>query len=271
MTTTVMYRGWSIAVMILALLGCDESNHEDNEMANIQISATEWQALAKKQVVFGHQSVGRNILNGIRSLAEKAGVFLPIIESRELTTNGGIIHFSVGQNEDPLSKITDFTSTLNKDTMQGVDIALMKLCYVDINDNTNAKQIAEQYSTMLDHLSQRFPHTTFIAVTVPLTVVQTTGLKVWIKRLLGRTLSGYADNAHRQEFNEILRARYNQQGRLFDLAKIEAEGAGAYEYEGRPIEVLNPALTSDHGHLNTQGQEKVAAELIKFLAALPSR
>lgn len=265
-------RGWLIAAMVLALLGCGETNHEDKVMVSIaQVSVAEWQALAQKRIIFGHQSVGRNILNGIRSLTAQAGISLQIIESRELAADANIIHFSVGQNEDPLSKIADFVNTLDKGIMQGANIALMKLCYVDINDNTNTRQLAEQYSTMLDHLNQKFPHTTFVAVTVPLTIVQATGLKAWIKRLLGRTPSGYADNARRQEFNEILRVRYSQQGRLFDLAKIEAEDAGAYEYEGRPIEVLNPALTSDHGHLNTQGQKKVAAELIKFLAALPSR
>ena len=83
--------------------------------------------------------------------------------------------------------------------------------------------------------------------------------------------SGYADNSRRQEFNEILRTRYSQEGRLFDLAKIEAQGAGAYEYQGRPIEVLNPALTYDDGHLNTQGELIVASRLIKYLASLPAR
>lgn len=262
---------WLMTVMVIALLGCGETEQEGNRMAaTAQISAAEWQALAQKRVVFGHQSVGQNILSGVQSLAAQAGVNLPVTESRGPAASGGIVHFFVGQNEDPLSKFKDFASTLENSAAQGADIALMKLCYIDFNSGTNAKQLAEQYIAMLDRLSQQFPNTIFVAITAPLTIAQT-GPKAWIKRLLGRTPSGYADNARRQEFNEILRARYNQQGRLFDLAKIEAEGAGAHEYQGQPIEVLNPALTYDDGHLNAQGELIVASWLIKYLAALPQR
>lgn len=265
-------RGWGLmAVIVLALLGCGETNHEEKAMTStVQISSAEWQALAQKRVLFGHQSVGQNILDGVQSLAERAGVNPPIMSSRNATTSGGIVHFFVGQNEDPSSKLKDFASTLESGAVQGADIALVKLCYIDFNGGTDARKLAEQYSGTLDHLSQQFPNTAFVAVTAPLTVAQT-GPKAWVKRLLGRTPSGYADNARRQEFNEILRARYDQQGRLFDLARIETEGAGSHEYQGRPIEVLNPALTYDDGHLNTQGQQIMASRLIKYLAALPVR
>lgn len=268
----MVVRGWWLTGALLsALLGCGEAKYEASNMtATEQISAAEWQALAQKRVVFGHQSVGQNILNGVQSLAAQAGINLPIVKSRTPLASGGITHFFVGENEDPSSKLKDFTSALESDAARGTDIALVKFCYLDFNGDSNAKQIAEQYSTALDRLSQQAPTTTFVAITAPLTVLQT-GPKAWIKRLLGRTPSGFADNARRQEFNEILRARYGQQGRLFDLAKIEAEGAEARDYQGQPIEVLNPVLTYDDGHLNSQGERIVAARLIKFLAALPSR
>lgn len=268
----IAVRGWWLMVVaVLALLGCGEAILEEKMMAStVQISAAEWQALAQKRVVFGHQSVGQNILDGVQALAAQANISLPIVKSRTPVASNGIIHFFVGQNEDPLSKLKDFAGTLESGAAQGADIALVKLCYIDFHGGTDAKQLAEQYSATLDRLSQQFLNITFVAVTAPLTVAQT-GPKAWIKRLLGRTPSGYADNARRQEFNEILRARYSQEGRLFDLAKIEAEGAGAYEYQGHPIEVLNPALTYDDGHLNTQGELIVASRLIKYLVALPAR
>ena len=262
------YRWRLMAVAILALLGCGEANKDKVMMATAQISDAEWQALAQKRVVFGHQSVGQNILDGIKALATQANANLPIIKSRTPVTSSGIVHFLVGQNEDLSSKLKDFTSTLESGLAQGVDIALVKFCYLDFNADSDAKQIAEQYGATLERLGEQFPRTTFVAITAPLTVAQT-GPKAWFKRLLGRTPSGFADNARRQEFNDLLRARYGQQGRLFDLAKIEAEGADAYEYQDRPIEVLNPALTYDDGHLDFQGEQIVAARLIKFLAALP--
>lgn len=124
-----------------------------------------------------------------------------------------------------------------------------------------------QYIATLDRLSQQFPKVIFVAIAAPLTVAQS-GPKAWIKRLLGRTPSGYSDNARRLEFNNLLRAHYGQRGHLFDLASIEAIGAGNIEYEGKPIEVLNPAFTYDDGHLNARAERIVAARLIKFLATL---
>lgn len=266
------YKWWLMAVAILALLGCGEANHEDKLMASTaQVSVAEWQALAQKRVVFGHQSVGQNILDGVQSLAARAGIGIQVKESREAVADGaGIVHFSVGRNKFPDSKFKDFTETLENGLGNSADIALMKLCYVDFKANTDAALLADQYSAMLDRLSRQFPHTTFITVTTPLTTVQT-GLIAWFKRLLGLELGGYAENASRKEFNDLLRARYGQQGRLFDLARIESEGYNVPDYQGRPIEVLNPALTTDGGHLNAEGEKQVAARLVKLLAALPSQ
>lgn len=261
---------WLIFVLLFALLGCGETKREEEKMAAVtQISPEEWQALAQKRVAFGHQSVGQNILDGMQFLASQAGASLPIVKSRSPVASGGINHFFVGQNEKPLSKLADFASALESDAAQGTDIALVKFCYLDFNGDSNAKEIADQYIATLDRLGQKFPNTLFVAVTAPLTVAQT-GPKAWIKRLLGRVPSGYADNAVRNEFNGLLRSHY-QKGRLFDLAKIETEGADAYQYQGRPIEVLNPALTYDDGHLNSSGEQIVAARLIKYLAALPQQ
>lgn len=264
-------RGWLIVVTILALLGCGEANHEDKLMTNVQISVAEWQALAKKRVVFGHQSVGQNILDGVQSLAAQAGIGIQVKESRGAVTDGaGIVHFSVGRNKFPDSKFKDFTETLENGLGNSADIALMKLCYVDFKADTDATLLADQYSAMLDRLSRQFPHTAFITVTTPLTTVQT-GLIAWFKRLLGLEPDGYAENARRKEFNDLLRTRYGQQGYLFDLAKIESEGFNVPNYQERSIEALNPALTTDGGHLNTEGEKQVAARLVKLLAALPSR
>jgi hypothetical protein len=110
----------------------------------------------------------------------------------------------------------------------------------------------------------------FIAVTAPLRTVQS-GPKAWLKGLMGSTPGGYIDNYRRQEFSTLLRGRYDRQGRLFDLAKFEAEGSGSHQYQVQPLEVLNPAFSDDGGHFNAQGQLHVATRVLKFIAALPSR
>jgi hypothetical protein len=233
-----------------------------------EITDAEWQRITTMRVLFGHQSVGNNILEGVRSLAAEAGRELNLVETRSAPTAPGIYHFKVGCNEEPQSKIDDFAQTLEGGAASGADVALMKLCYIDFTANTDAVQLAANYSTSLDQLSQTFPATRFVAVTSPLTTVQG-GWKATIKRLLGRTPSGYAENASREKFNQILRERYGRDGRLFDLAAIEAETAAPHNYQKKPLATLDPAISSDGGHLNQVGQRLLANRLLKFLAALP--
>lgn len=261
---------WTSFVVMLAvsitLTACNENKKGENFMpVTERLSVAEWHAVAKKRVVFGHQSVGANILAGVQSLAKEAGVAYELTESRSAPSAPGITHFKVGKNEDPMSKIKDFEDTLRGGAVQGVDIALVKLCYVDINSSTDVQALAEAYSSSLDRLSREFPDTVFIAVTVALRTVQS-GPKAWLKRLLGREPGGYADNFRRQELNTILRSRYGGKGRLFDLAKYEAEVSGNHQYQGQPLEVLNPALSDDGGHLNAIGEQYVAAKLLKVIA-----
>jgi lysophospholipase L1-like esterase len=232
------------------------------------ITAAEWQAVQDMRVVFGHQSVGANILNGVRTLAESAGVKLGLSEARDLSGKSGFMHFAVGENGDPASKLRDFAHVLESARSGDINVAMMKLCYIDFMQDTDGKRLAERYSATLDRLASQFPKTRFVAFTAPLTTRQT-GPKAWAKQLLGRTPAGYEDNARRQQFNNHLRQRYSRDGQLFDVAGIESEGVETYQYQGHPLETLNPALTNDGGHLNAEGQQRVAARLIKFLAALP--
>ena len=149
----------------------------------------------------------------------------------------------------------------------------MKLCYIDFNADTDARQVAEAYSSNIDSLARKYPNTTFVAVTTPLTTVQT-GPKAWAKRLMGRLPGQYAENAKRAEFNALIRDRYGAQGRVFDLARVESEAAGrrtVVTVDGRQVEALDPTLTYDGGHLNDRGQDVVATAFLSYLSSLPAR
>lgn len=237
------------------------------------INKPEWQALEKTRVVFGHQSVGRNILNGIERLAARDGINLTIREQRAAPASQGISHFAIGSNGNPLSKIEDFAAAIDAGAAQNADVAMMKLCYVDFNAATDAKELANKYIASLESLAQRHPETSFVAVTAPLMAVQT-GPKAIVKRLIGKQPSGSVDNLRRAEFNALLRERYAGTGRLFDLAKAEADSTGAHcraEVNGQTVEALCPELTNDGGHLNEQGQELVAAAFLNFASALATK
>lgn len=252
-----------------AVTGCDSFLKGEDRMPSVdQVTASEWNLLIRRNILFGHQSVGANIVSGVQSLAKRAGVDLPVIESRKATVLSGITHFVVGRNEEPITKLSDFSEVMEQLKGKSPDIALMKICYIDINSRSDTKKLSADYIAMIDRLSSKFPHTKFIAVTAPLTTLQT-GPKAWLKRLAGKAPSGYGENYRRMEFNNILRSKFKNEGQLFDLAKFESEGVNKYQYNGQLVEAMNPVMASDGGHLNQLGQEYIAAKLIKHVVSLP--
>lgn len=258
-------RIWPVMAAVILLTACgDGMNKEETAMTVPSVTPDVWQAITRKRIAFGHQSVGNNIISGIRTLAMKSEIPLKIIESRNIGPDSGITHFRIGQNGDPASKIKDFSEVVRSG--QAPDIALMKLCYVDIESRTDAEKLAKDYIKALEELSRQFPQTVFVAVTTPITVLQR-GPKAWVKKLLGRS-TGLAENLRRQEFNQAVRSRFGSRGRIFDLAGAEAEGVGEHMYEGRNVAVMNPAISSDGGHLNDRGAQMVAADLLFKLAEL---
>lgn len=254
---------WVVFSAVL-LLGC---NGQEEYAVSPQETNIDWAQLENTKVVFGHQSVGGNILDGVRLLAQRDGAQVDIVEQRSSPSSSGFSHFMVGRNEDPLSKISDFVATVDAGAIDGADVALMKFCYVDFSAETDVQEIAQSYISNLDALAQRHPDTVFVAVTTPLRSVQT-GPKAWIKKLLGREPAQYVENSVRADFNQLIRDHYSGDGRLFDLAKVEAEATGkrtTVNVNGREVETLARELTSDGGHLNEQGQILVATELLKFI------
>lgn len=230
------------------------------------------QRVADKRIVFAHQSVGNDILSGIAAMAQRSRRSINIIQGREAPADWqGILHFKVGTNGDPKAKIGDFVQTLENGSLQSADVAVLKLCYIDFDASTNVEGLAREYGDAIERLQTRYPHTRVVATTAPLTTIQT-GPKAWVKRLLGRTPSGYEDNYRRHVFNERLRARFGE-GRLFDLARAEAasgQGGHTFEFNSQRIEAMNPALTYDGGHLNERGKDAVSSAFLDFIAELPT-
>jgi len=220
------------------------------------------QAVAKQRVVFAHQSVGNEVLKGVATLADTAKTPLHIAETREVPSDrGGIFHFKVGENGNPQRKLADFASVVSRSSTKP-DVALIKLCYIDFTDATDGAALAAEYIATLDQLQSQYPATRFVPVTAPLTTIQT-GPKAWIKQAMGKQPAGYVVNARRNAFNEALRARYGRSG-LFDIAAVET--GPTISIDGKQVQVLDPSLTYDGGHLNEAGQRKVAVALLEFLA-----
>ena len=260
----------ALVVFIVMTLGCSDREAKSVKENGASIA---WAELSNQRVLFAHQSVGENILEGVRHLAEHDGVDLPVVDWTEGAFGAGINHFRVGRNGDPQSKIDAFRVALASVDGRPADVALLKLCYVDFDAGTDAKKLAAIYIGAYRELALAYPETKFVAVTAPLTVIQT-GPKAWIKRAIGVPVGQSIENAKRTEFNNSLRETFGPTHMLFDLAAIESSAKGrpgtTVGTAGR-TEALAPRLTDDGGHLNSEGQRLVASEMLAYLAEVSSQ
>ena len=233
-----------------------------------------WKNLAGKKIYFGHMSVGSNMIEGVQELAkEYPFIRLNIVETKSPSSFDRPIfaHSPIGKNQDPKSKIDDFSHLISTGIGEKADFAFFKLCYIDILAGTDADGVFGQYKNAMASLKKRYPKVTFVHVTAPLRVVQT-GFLVPIKKIIGRPLGGYADNIKRNRFNDLLRQEYKGKEPIFDLATIEAtypDGRRAtFDSDGKTYESLVADYTNDGGHLNEYGRKIIAAQLLAFLANL---
>jgi hypothetical protein len=260
----------SLVACLALAAGCGHSGAESPNSVSSQnpMTATpqDWQNLSRLKIAFGHQSVGADVISGIETLAHENNVAFPVAETRAAFATPGLHHFKIGRNGEPQSKLADFDATMSGDIAGTADVALMKLCFIDFGPDTHPQQLAQDYIAEVDALAARFPQTTFVPVTAPLTTVQT-GPKALLKELLGKEPAGYERNAQRKEFNETLRKHYANRNILFDIASLESGfGKVTVERDGQRIEALDPALTSDGGHLNDRGKHLIGGALVHHLA-----
>jgi len=235
----------------------------------------DFERIAQRRIFFGHQSVGGNLLEGIQQLSAIAGVPVRVVEvptanSVEAATLG---HTFVARNGDPFQKLRSFEQAMGQQP-SGLDIALVKFCYVDITADTDVKALFARYRATIEGLKAKNPGTTFVHVTAPLTTVQG-GFKVNLKKLIGRAPYGTIENIRREEYNALLRQAFQGREPVFDLARVESTApdgtAVTVEWKGIVAPAMFPAYTDDGGHLNTFGRLRAARELVTVLATFQYR
>lgn len=238
------------------------------------VPATSWEKLAQKKIYFGHQSVGFNIIDGIKDvIRENPQIKLNIVETSNPAdfTDPIFAHSRVGKNVDPKSKVQGIAEFLNNGIGDKADFAALKFCYVDVTANTVVKDVLKHYEDTMEQAEKEYPKTTIIHFTAPLTRSKTTW-KTTVKKLMGRQTWEYDDNIKRNEYNESLLKRFKGKEPVFDLAKIEStypDGIrSSFTKDGKSYYSLVPEYTSDGGHLNEKGRKIVAEQLLIFLANL---
>jgi hypothetical protein len=261
-----------IAFCFLAFEGSGFTGEPNKGIASLSDEALG--RLARANIYFGHQSVGSNIMEGVNDLMGQDPRLKLKIEatSTPTTVQGGVFsHGPVGKNEDPASKIDDFADKINAGVGGQADIAFFKFCYIDMLADRDVGQVFSHYRKTMEELKKKYPQTTFVHVTVPLTVVQT-GPKVLIKKMIGQAPGGYLDNAKRNEYNRKLREAYEGKEPIFDLARVESTypdgNRATYDWKGQTYERMIPEYGSDGRHLNEPGRQRVAENLIVFLSQI---
>lgn len=227
--------------------------------------------IAGARILFGHQSVGRDVLEGLRALAQQCdrSVRIAPLESA-LHDAPGIFSVHIGRNGDPASKCDAFADLLLRPDRPRYDIAMMKFCHADLSDATplSPGALLECYDRMVTTLRSERPDVRLVHITMPLRA-RPSGVRTQLKRWLGRRVLADEANALRQNFNEGLRARYTDEP-IFDLARVEStlpDGAHcSHTQQGRAVDSLARMYTHDGGHLNELGRRHAASALLDALS-----
>ena len=229
--------------------------------------------VATQRIFFGHQSVGDDIVQGLKDvMARDPRLKLNIVNSADPQSVAGpaFIESHIGRNGDPQSKTDAFAAVLDKGMGREGGIAMYKYCYVDVDASTDVPRMFDNYRRGIDALKLKYPLLKIVHVTIPLTTVEPDA-KAWVKGFLGRTTARDI-NRKRNEYNRLLVQTYGGRDPIFDLAEVESthrDGSrSSFTYANQKIFTLAPEFTADGGHLNEAGRRAAAERLLHVLSQI---
>lgn len=270
-----------VAMLSLILINACDSQYrhqpvdDRSEQKIVKICESDLTAISNKTIFFGHQSVGANIIDGLLALAGNESV----IEVKKYSSvtgleRGRLNHMYLGQNYDPFGKIRSFVQVLSNFDDNQPDIAFFKFCYLDVDTSTDVFRLFNFYKQAMAEIKKQHPETEIMHATIPLLQIQT-GPKAWIKRALGKPITGLADNVARGRFNELLLAEYGARAVIFDIAQFESTypdgGRESFVWEGKIYYALVHRYSDDGAHLNELGREILAVRLVQALSDAAQR
>lgn len=278
--TTKLRAAVLVATMALGTVACTGEGSSDRapaaqggseEQAMERDLAQDLRQVAEARILFQHMSVGANVLEGLKRLfagREKLDLRLVDESAARALPDHVLAHSMGGRNGHPKSKFDAFAQLLGSEGGTSPDVALMKLCYVDVREDTDVRALIDQYRTTIQSLRVRHPRTVFVHVTMPLEAMDP-GWKDLVKRLTGYKDRIAGANMRRAEYNELLVQAFPKDP-VFDLSAVESTRPDGrretFRRGGTDYPSLVPAYTSDGGHLNETGQDVAARALVRTLA-----
>lgn len=259
--------------LVGSLAGCSSGGGQEPVTVDISSVRPHLQTLSQARILLGHQSVGRDVLAGLESLAAEAGVPLRIVEIQSgLPPDDapGVFHSNIGENGDPDGKCEVFGQLLSRPERPAYDLAMMKFCYVDLAQDTplSVAKMLERYARVVRDIATLRPDVQLVHISLPLRS-DPPGRRTMLKRLLKRPTEEDADNVLRNDFNAKLREQYSGEP-FFDLATLQStlpDGSrSSFTRDGRTVYTLASRYTYDGGHLKPEAQRYVAADFARSLA-----
>lgn len=225
------------------------------------LTLTQYNAAMSKRVVFGHQSVGYQAIQGVQMWADDLNTSDPNVidvESGTVPATGGFFgHLYAGTNGDARTKTAELLSLLQNGLAAKVDIVVLKFCYADLRSNSGytPQQMFNTYKTWVDTVESSFPNLKVIYATEAI--------------VMGANSDGGANNVLRQTYNNLVRAQYASSGRLWDVAKIESTDPSGNRVLHNGVESLYSGYASpDQRHIYGLGRTTVSAPLLQLIAQL---
>ncbi|MBU1087117.1 MAG: hypothetical protein KKD05_06315 [Candidatus Omnitrophica bacterium] len=238
------------------------------------VPQAKWDSLANKKIYFGHQSVGYNIIDGIKDvMTEMPNIKLNIIETKnpEDFKKGIFAHSTVGRNENPKSKIDDFKRIMDSGVGGKVDIAFFKFCYIDINSETDQAELLAYYKNTMNYLERKYPNTKFVHFSVPIRTTNNS-FKARIRRFFNKDVWGDKENIARNKYNKNFMDEYVPNEDFFNIALYEAtlpdHSLNYCAKRGNDYLALWSGYSEDGGHLSLLGKKYIAQKLLLFLIGL---
>jgi hypothetical protein len=219
-------------------------------------------AIGQQAWLFTHASVGGNMIDGMNALHSGNSTRYKLVtawvgdsgsraNNPPTPTMAGTIYDCNRGNPGWQAKITYFDNSVRISGWHtpAVVAALDKMCYIDQTANTTT------YLNSMAALEASYPATRFVYATMPLMT------------------SSDSDNVLRNQYNAAVRAYCTSNGRLLlDIADIEAFDPNGVQYTftsgGQTYQRMYPGYSSDGGHLNAAGSERVALGWYAAAAAL---
>lgn len=214
-----------------------------------RLTPAELQRLRGANVLWGHQSVGRDLIGGASALGYP---FSTVSGAADY----GSVHLGealIPENRDPERKIRSFTDLFVGHSIgSAVQVAAFKFCWIDFSTDTDLDALLTHYTAAVEQAQQRYPNVRFFHVTPPITSDEP------------------RENRVRVEFGRRLRERFASRAVVLDLSEIQSTRDDGTRCVRDRSAVLCDQYRSDEGHFNPEGARRAAkAFLFAIARSLP--